>query len=215
MKDLSFAELLELKNNIGVKDFNDAIGMSSRSAPKGIKRKGHDLEKPSEFSSKKPVPLLGKKFHSRNPEETQTSTSRDPRFDQRCGEYNDEHFRTNFDFAYQLRDKELKKLKTQLEIKNSTPEEKKKMKFLIQRMDNQNREYAKKKTKIVQEEQKRDDIKKARNEGRNPYFLKKNEERAMDLVKKYEDLKSSGGLEKHLEKRRKKHSGKDKKRLNL
>lgn len=45
---------------------------------------------------------------------------------------------------------------------------------------------------------------------RDVYFL--GEQKAQDLVKQFEELKKSGGLNKHLEKRRKKNMSRDRKK---
>lgn len=45
--------------------------------------------------------------------------------------------------------------------------------------------------------------------GKKPFFLSKSEKRKRELVAKYEELKSSGRLEKYMEKRRKKNAAKD------
>lgn len=46
-------------------------------------------------------------------------------------------------------------------------------------------------------------------DGFKPYYLKRNEQRKLELVEKYEELKSSGRLDKFMEKRRKKNAAKD------
>lgn len=46
-------------------------------------------------------------------------------------------------------------------------------------------------------------------DGKKPFFLKKSEKRKRELVAKYEELKSSGRLDKYMEKRRKKNAAKD------
>jgi ribosomal RNA-processing protein 36 len=45
--------------------------------------------------------------------------------------------------------------------------------------------------------------------GKKPYFLKKSEKKKLELLAKYEELKSSGRLEKYMAKRRKKNAAKD------
>ena len=46
-------------------------------------------------------------------------------------------------------------------------------------------------------------------EGKRPFFLKKSEQRRLELLAKYEELQASGKLDKFLEKRRKKNAAKD------
>jgi ribosomal RNA-processing protein 36 len=45
--------------------------------------------------------------------------------------------------------------------------------------------------------------------GKKPYYLKKSEQRKMELLAKYQELKSGGGLERFMEKRRKRNAAKD------
>ena len=45
--------------------------------------------------------------------------------------------------------------------------------------------------------------------GKKPYYLKKSEQRRLELVAKYEELKKAGRLDKFMEKRRKKNAAKD------
>ncbi len=45
--------------------------------------------------------------------------------------------------------------------------------------------------------------------GKKPFYLKKADRRRAELVAKYEELKSSGRLERYMAKRRKKNAAKD------
>ena len=45
--------------------------------------------------------------------------------------------------------------------------------------------------------------------GKKPYYLKKSEQRKLELLAKYRELKEGGGLDKFMEKRRKKNASKD------
>jgi ribosomal RNA-processing protein 36 len=45
--------------------------------------------------------------------------------------------------------------------------------------------------------------------GKVPFFLSKAEKKKRELLAKYEELKSGGGLDKFMEKRRKKNAAKD------
>lgn len=45
--------------------------------------------------------------------------------------------------------------------------------------------------------------------GKRPFYLKKSEQRRLELLAKYEELQASGKLDKFLEKRRKKNAAKD------
>ena len=45
--------------------------------------------------------------------------------------------------------------------------------------------------------------------GKKPFYLKKSEQRKLELLAKYRELKERGGLDKFMEKRRKKNAAKD------
>lgn len=89
---------------------------------------------------------------------------------------------------------------------SSNPEEKEKAKYLVQRMENQKREQLKKqqnKAKMII------------NKDGSKYFPSKKEILAKELVEQYKDLKDSGKLQTHLEKRRKKQAGKERKKMQI
>lgn len=49
--------------------------------------------------------------------------------------------------------------------------------------------------------------------GKAPYYLKKSEQKRLELVAKYEELKANGRLEKYMDKRRQKNAKKEHKQL--
>ena len=178
------------------------------------KFKRQNKNRPVQMSSKKPVAMLSLPGFEKTKKikETPAPKPRDPRFDTKYGKPGDS--RGNFEYKFQQRAEELAKLK---EERNNTDdaEEKTRIKFLVQRLENQNLEYQKTKVKNQKLLQKKQEIRKTRAEGKTPYFMSKREQDATDLVEKYLELKSTGKLEKHLEKRRKKNASKNRKRLNI
>jgi ribosomal RNA-processing protein 36 len=77
-----------------------------------------------------------------------------------------------------------------------------KVSYLVQRMENQKREYQKK-TKIQSKPKDTN------------YFPNKRKQRAEELLNKFKELKSAGKLDKYLDKKRKKESGKSRKKMNI
>lgn len=198
-KDLPFETLLQLEQKLGSKTFREAHAKNKPEARMLPKRsRNSDDEAPEETSSKKIPKLFVKTIPA-----AKAPRAIDPRFNPKAGKFKEDHFRKNFQFAFDLKDKEL------AELKKSTPtfkdpEEKKKAKYLIQRMENQKREYTKRQNKpkpVVKDGKK--------------YFPSKKEAFAQELVTKYEELKSSGKLQSHLEKRRKKQAGKERKKMQI
>lgn len=204
--DLPFETLLELQHKLGTKQFNEFRAANGSQGGSSKKRKAkaqqHDDgsdEAPAEFSSKHPP----KKSLLSVPKAVKHTRSIDPRFNPRAGKFKEDHFRKNFQFAFDLKDKELEQLKkSKNSIKN--PEEKEKTKYMIQRMENQKREYLKRANKKV-----------IINKDGTKYFPSKKEVLAKELVLKYEELKESGKLQSHLEKRRKKQAGKERKHMGI
>lgn len=201
-KDLPFETLLALEQKLGSKTFREAHGgikTESNMLPKKRKTAPNNDsdEEPEEISSKHP-----KKSFIKTPREKQ-ALSIDPRFNPRAGKFKEDHFRKNFQFAFDMKDQELEQLKS--EPKNKDPEEARKSKYLIQRMENQKREQKKKqKSKPI-----------ITNRDGSKYFPSKKEVFAQELVTKFKELKSSGKLKTHMEKRRKKQAGKERKRMQI
>jgi len=209
ISNMPLGQVLKLKREIGSTNFNQALGKQKK-PPKIITKPQSysDDEAPIEMSSKHPIPLNKPKRTHIGPR------PRDPRFDPRCGEFKSSKFRENYDFVFSLKEEELTTLRQSLRETND-PEEKEKIKFLIQRQKNQIRDH-----KLQLELKKKRDLEKeealkAAQEGQKPFYMKKKDKKMTELVDKYLELKSSGRLQKHIEKRRKKTSSKIKKKLNL
>lgn len=209
-EDLPFSTLLKLRDTIGSKSFTE-YQLSGRTTSKKSSTKLEKLhqnetnssdEAPEEFSSKHP-PKKRQQFNSdERPPRKQRSI--DPRFNPRCGTYKEKHFTRNFQFAFDMRDEEIQKLK---KMKDDN-EEAEQAKYLVQRMENQKREALKRASKAKK-------IKPIINPDGTKHFPSKREVQAKEMVEKFEELKNSGKLAKHLEKRRKKQAGKERKKMDL
>lgn len=209
--EVSFEALLKLRDQVGLKSFKEFESKvlfknkSEKSQNKRSSKKinNEDDEAPLEISSKKPF----KKNKHRANRQFQPRT-RDPRFDNRIGTFNEEKFQKKYDFAFKMRDQELEHLKATQ--KNEQKEDKRK-KYLIQRIENQKRENSKKFSNKVRNSNKKVEV---LSDGTKFYKTKKLQ-RTEDLVNKFIELKNSGKLEKHLDKRRKKQAGKERKKMNI
>lgn len=156
-------------------------------------------EAPEEFSSKHPPKKSFVKTRK-----VETAQSVDPRFSSHAGTYKEKHFRKNFQFAFELKDKELEELK-RVTTSSTDAEEVKKAKFLIQRLENQKRAHL----------QKAKELKPSMTKGGTKYFPSKKEILAKNLVDQYTELKQAGKVQSHLEKRRKQLAGKERKRMGI
>uniref|UniRef100_A0A336KD26 rRNA biogenesis protein RRP36 n=1 Tax=Culicoides sonorensis TaxID=179676 RepID=A0A336KD26_CULSO len=228
ISNMPFSQVLELKSKLGTTNFNEVVFGKKKQTETDCKKQNKfgirkfertqavdDDDTPIEMSSKKPVPFLGSDgLSKRKRKAMQRPVVRDPRFDRHCGEYDAASFRENFDFVFQMKQDEVKELKKQLKVCKD-PEEKQKLRFVIQRAENQVREHLKQQKLHQKRAQEKEEAIKAINEGKRPFYMKKSEKRMTDLVEKYVDLKNSGKLKKHIEKRRKDAASQSKKKINL
>lgn len=231
-------ELQKLKNRIGTKLFNNVVSgiNNSKSYSKEAQYKRKNKNRPREESSKKPT----SRFREIIP--VQKKICRDPRFDALCGEFNEKAFKNSYSFLHDYRKNDCNQLKEELKELESIQEETldenqlkhhskqlKKIKFLIQRLDNQIREEEKKRQQIQQEKEKKQEFIESIKRGEKPTFERKceyyklyifcqflliknlftAERRLTGLISQYESLKHSGKLKKHIERIRKKKSSKN------
>ncbi|XP_023305335.2 ribosomal RNA processing protein 36 homolog [Lucilia cuprina] len=214
LKSMTFEEIMKLKEELGAKVYKEAVlGVETATKPKGNKTnkdfKRLNKNRPREQSAKRQVPFLGVEKRTKRKKE---DSIRDPRFDERAGEYDVKKFKENYQFVSEIREKEVHHLKRQLK-RIEDNEEKEDIKKTMQRLINKNVEDKKwhKKQQLLKEEQ--NEIQKAIAEGKQPHYMTKKERRAKELVSQFEELKQKGKLNKHLEKRRKKNVAKDRKRI--
>uniref|UniRef100_A0A182SMZ6 rRNA biogenesis protein RRP36 n=1 Tax=Anopheles maculatus TaxID=74869 RepID=A0A182SMZ6_9DIPT len=224
-KEMPFEDLLKLQKKLGSRVYNEAIfgktkerkqNTTVKSKPAKKSKQASDCESdsdsgPEEMTSKRKVPALGMGKKAKN---ASISRPRDPRFDPRQGYFSGRQFRNNFSFINDLRNKELGKLKNKLETATD-PEEVDRLKFLVQRTENQIREYAKQKTLDADKMREKQQVRESVQEGKRPFFERKSTKQARALVEQYDKLKDVGSLAKHIDKRRKKISAKDRKKLDF
>ncbi|XP_058812652.1 ribosomal RNA processing protein 36 homolog [Topomyia yanbarensis] len=222
-RKMPFEELLQLKRRLGSKVYNEAVfgKTNSREAepsPKLSKKKRAALEKdsdsdgpPEELNAKRKVPMLG--MEKRHQKAAQ-SRSKDPRFDANQGYFSGRKFREQYGFINELRSEELASLQAQLE-ESVDPIEIDRLKFAIRRTENQVREFNKQKEQDKKRQLERQETRKAIEEGKRPFYEKKSTKKARELVEKYDQLRETGKLGKHIDKRRKKNTAKDRKKLDF
>lgn len=213
---MSMEEILQLKEKLGSKLYNRTVGMDLSSAleKKSVKNKKDEMKRenknrPREMSSKKTVKRLRDVVGLSTDIKAE---KRDPRFDNMCGEFDEKIHRDAYKFVDDIKSKELRVLKDELVNENS-PEKVKQLKYLIQRMENQNRE----KKKVEKEKNSLRERKKSNRQlvkdGQTPEFVSKAEEKSRNLIEKYEELKQSNKLEQYMKKKNKKNLSKDRKKM--
>ncbi|XP_069673541.1 ribosomal RNA processing protein 36 homolog isoform X2 [Periplaneta americana] len=201
---MSFEELQRLKEELGSKVYNEAMFGSRKSTEISFKR--DNKNRPREMSSKRPLPTENLIIP------TKRTILRDPRFDSLCGSFNEKAFQRSYSFINKIREKEKEHLKEEMKTEANVGK-KEKIKYLLQRMENQDREERKRKKKLEKKRQERNTQIELLKQGKKPIYYKKSERKIIDLVEQYEELKKGGKLHKHIEKHRKKNAQKDRKKL--
>ncbi|OQV14549.1 hypothetical protein BV898_11270 [Hypsibius exemplaris] len=162
---------------------------------------------PLEISSKKPPALPAPSLAG-----IKKQRYRDPRFDEKCGSLGTVSFEKNYQFVFELREKELQTVRQQ-HRRERDPERKAQLKDLLTRLENQERARTQKK----KAEEKDSERKVAQTQlvasGKNPYFLKKSDKSILDMVSQFQELKKTGKLKKYMEKKRKRNAKSDSKGL--
>ncbi|XP_060521727.1 ribosomal RNA processing protein 36 homolog isoform X1 [Cylas formicarius] len=208
LKSLSFEELIKLKETVGSKMYNKAVFRSTNTEfPKSLIKRANK-NRPREVSSKTKASKLSLAL----PVPFKKNIPRDPRFDPLCGSYDKKLFNSNYQFIQNIRQKERHTL--QKEYNECVDSEKKrKIKLLIQRLDNQIGEQEKIDRQNHNKSEKKLEIREQLKRGKKPVFKSKSVKKIENLVEKYEELKKNNKLQKHIEKRSKKLSAKNRKKL--
>lgn len=206
LKYISFEELLKLKEKLGTKVYNKTIfGDNSK---KKTEFKRENKNRPREMSSKKPVSTF------REIVPVKKVVARDPRFDSLCGTFNEKAFKHSYAFINDLKKNDLQTLQNELK-EAADPKTKKKIKYFIQRLENQLREEKNRKEKEEKKQEEKKNVLESVKRGEKPIFKKKSEKKILNLVSQYEELKSKGKLKKHIQRLKKKNKHKDGTKLKI
>ncbi|OZC12278.1 hypothetical protein X798_00800 [Onchocerca flexuosa] len=195
----------QLQERLGKKLFDRAFFVddpSSNLSKKPARRTfvRENPKRPHEVSSKIPV----SKFRNVFANEKLERPIFDPRFDNRCGEFNDYIYRNNYSFLNEIRQREKKILME--ELKNVTEENinRNRLKEALRKMKNQEKTQAdvNRRKEIIRE------IRHENNErmcqGLPPIFKTRAQIRELLWRKKYDELKGGKKLEKYLRRKTKK-----------
>ncbi|XP_033194922.2 ribosomal RNA processing protein 36 homolog [Bombus vancouverensis nearcticus] len=205
LSQMSFEDLQKLKEKLGCKIYKEAL-FGPRKVNKKTEFKRENKNRPREISSKKPVSRFREVVQVKN------YIPRDPRFDSLCGTYDPKIFKRNYMFINDIKENDIKELKKKL-VESRDPKEVKKIKYLIQRLENQLREEKRRNMKKQKEYAEKKEIVEAIRRGEKPVYKKKSEKRVLELVSQYEELKNSGKLKKHIQRLRKKNQQRDRRKL--
>ncbi|XP_062536200.1 ribosomal RNA processing protein 36 homolog isoform X2 [Armigeres subalbatus] len=225
-QQMSFEDLLQLKRRLGSKVYNEAVFGKTQTDNKTtdlekikqqnkkkciIKNESDSDGPPEELTAKRKVPALGVAKNSRK---VAQSRFRDPRFDAKQGYFSGTKFRAQYGFINDMRSQELTTLKKQLAQSND-PERIEQLKFTIRRTENQILEFNKQKEQDKKRKEEKLQARRAIDDGKQPYYEKNSTRKARELVEKYNKLKEGGKIDKHIDKRKRKITSKDRKKLDF
>lgn len=161
---MSFENLQKLKDKLGTKIYNET--MFGKKSKRKTDFKRENKNRPREMSSKKPV------FTFKKVVPVKKVTSRDPRFDSLCGTFDDKAFKRSYAFLSELKQNDLKALKKELK-ETADPKTIKKIKYLIQRLENQLREEQRRKQREESKQQEKMELLESIKRGEKPTYKKK------------------------------------------
>lgn len=212
---MPFEDLIKLKQKLGMKVYNSTVlGVEKRAKkiiPEERTFKRENKNRPREMTSKKPVPLIPQR---KKQKKVLAAVHRDPRFDPKCGDFDRDEFKERFNFVSEMKAQEATQLKEDLKaVKN--PEERAQMKLLAQRLENQAREDQQRKEAKQKKLAAQKEAEANRAVGKTVVYENQKKRKIQDLVQRFRELKETGKLQKHIEKRRKKNTAKDRKKLKV
>ncbi|XP_066925338.1 ribosomal RNA processing protein 36 homolog [Clytia hemisphaerica] len=139
-------------------------------------------------------------------------STRDPRFNDLSGAYNEELFQKSYAFVDDIKKNEYESVKKQLrKVKNT--EEKEKLLKLKQKMDTESKVKAELAKRREMSKQRKKEMAEQTEGGKKPFYLKNSDKKKIELAEKYKELKASGKLDKYMSKKRKRNTQKDKKKF--
>lgn len=185
--------------------------MNNEAAERKAGRKDHrDFSRSSKHA---PAEVSSKKAVSRKREVVPVAKHeiRDPRFEAMAGAMDEAKFNKAYSFLNDYRNDEIKQLK---EVIKKTKDEsaKERMKRQLLSMESKQKSIARKQKEQEILDKHRKEEKQLVKEGKNPFYLKKSEQKKQLIMDQYSSLKGKQ-LDHVIERRRKKVEGKEKKNL--
>jgi ribosomal RNA-processing protein 36 len=168
-----------------------------------------DKHQPQEVSSKQPVSVI------RQVVEPLRRRALDPRFDRSFGKFNSDLFKKSYTFLQDLSHNEMDELKTALK-KERNGAKREQLKDVLRRRENREREHQRlEHERRALKNVRKDDLDKVAQGVKNPFYLKRNQQRQVvrDLHEQELHSKSDKAQARVLQKRAKHHAAKQKRKL--
>jgi len=210
LADMTFEELLLLKERLGTKAYNEAMFPQTKKRKAGSREqyKRENKNRPTEVSSK----IRTAKVRSVVP--VKKKMIRDPRFDDLSGNYNETYFNQAYEFLSDVKQREKQKLVKSLK-KEKDDKKRKRIENLLTKMAQKEKAEGVKEERQQREKERRKKERELVAKGKKPFFLKKSEKKKLELQEKHNKLEKSGQLNKYLKKQSKKALAKDRKNLSF
>ncbi|CAB3396700.1 unnamed protein product [Caenorhabditis bovis] len=218
LANMPLGKLKEMKEKLGIKLFNKTyFGVSKEEKERNAKKKEEQKMKkrgahrPREISSKRPVSAFRNIY--KDHEMPAKKKKWDPRFDQRAGEFKELCFENNYKFLDEIRSKEIEEIRSEHKMAEEEGDERKasRLKNTLQKMENRERSRAEKARQAETRRELHEENIQRMLRGEAPIFKTKAQVRRIDMEKKYDELKKDNKLDKYLQRKAKKESGKLKK----
>mmetsp|Transcript_11711 Transcript_11711/g.18381 ORF Transcript_11711/g.18381 Transcript_11711/m.18381 type:complete len:286 (+) Transcript_11711:288-1145(+) len=202
LADVPFEVLQQLRRD-GSHDRKQMIAAEQKKLQGSSKAPKPEKGAPTEISSKKPVSRLRQVVH------VAKKKGVDPRFERLSGNLNENLFWKTYSFVGEKRQQEISQLKANLsKTKNAAAREA--MREELAELQSQQQKEVAGAAKRQELAERRATERKAVEKGKKPFYLKKSDQRTLDLVKRYEELKGKKGkLDDVVSKRRKRVAQKD------
>ncbi|XP_071526751.1 ribosomal RNA processing protein 36 homolog [Panulirus ornatus] len=212
---MSMKQLLKLQEDMGVKKFKQEV-LKGSGHPSSDPTETRQTEKQEQFkraNKNRPseVPMMRKaapRLFSLPRHNVKKKITRDPRFDNLSGHLNMTIWKGNYRFLKDQRKKEKEILKEEMKSV-SNPIKKKKMRSIIQRMENQEKEQAKHEKGMEIRKGVRHRQMDSLRQGKKPKFMTKREQKILLKAAQYEELKKTNRVEKYLERKEKRKLAKE------
>jgi len=223
LSKIPFSQIAKIQQKMGMKEFNKTFSKTSNKSniikdetikkakdslkllkkkrePVAIKKR-ENKNRPIEISSKKPVSRY------REVIEVKKKKSRDPRFDNLSGKYNEDLFKKSYKFLSEMEENEMNMIQDKIK-KTKNPLEKEKLNRVYQSLKSKKQtEKEKERRQAIKREWRKKEMQRVK-EGKKPFYLKKADLKRMELIDKYKNTKSKS-IDKILEKRRKRNASKE------
>jgi len=204
MADMPLGRLIEMRDRLGIPLFNKALFNQETVRTTPLEQRWKEsvrdksAKKPREMSARVPISRF-------NRSSMRGKRSFDPRFDDRCGQFDDFLFQNNYDFLDKMKQKEKKMLKRELKaVKREDSVRAERIKESLKKLENQERSMAeKKRIKETLKTLRNENMERMRS-GLKPRYLRRAELKMMNMQKKFDELQSTGRLDSYVKRKAKK-----------